>query len=102
MLKPPWPSGSEPAVKAPTPSPATKATADPLPSTGEGDRLAHIICVRCYPAFDGAREAPQDAVCICGKPVKAGDRRPEGSATRCVVCRELRGHHERERHATGR
>ncbi|MEY9877590.1 hypothetical protein ABH931_007114 [Streptacidiphilus sp. MAP12-33] len=81
-------------------APATRATPDPARSTGASDRLRHIICVRCYPAFDGARVAPQDAVCICGKPVRAGDRRPEGGAMPCVVCDELRGHHDSERHAT--
>lgn len=80
--------------------PTTTATTDPVPSSGDGDRLRHIICVRCFPAFDGAREAPQDAVCICGKPVRAGDRRPPGGAMECILCNELRGHHNRERHST--
>ncbi len=90
----------KPAVKEPAPTRA--AVTDAVRSTGDGARLRHIICVRCFPSFDGASEAPHDAVCICGKPVRAGDRRPEGSAMPCVVCNELRGHHESERHAVKR
>lgn len=54
--------------------------------------------VRCFPAFDGAGEAPHDAVCICGKPVRAGECRPEDNAMECLMCNDLRGHHERQRH----
>jgi hypothetical protein len=62
------------------------------PDSG-GDGLRHIICVECYPAFDGALEAPQDAVCICGHRIREGDPRPPGDAPQCILCNELRTHH---------
>ncbi len=71
--------------------------------TADGDdRLRHIICILCYPAFDGTREAPADAVCICGRPVRRGDRRNPADTVQCVMCNELRGHHDRTMHAGGR
>ena len=84
---------------APVPNATTIPAEEPIRSTGDGDRLRHIICVRCFPAFDGTREAPHDAVCICGKPVRAGEQRPTGNTMDCVMCNESRGHHDRERHS---
>jgi hypothetical protein len=84
------------------PAPTTTApVVEATPSIGEGDHLRHIICVRCFPAFDGALEAPHDAVCICGKPVRAGERRPDGNAMECFLCNELRSHHDRDGHPAG-
>lgn len=63
----------------------------------QGDHLRHIICITCYPAFDGAREAPHDAVCVCGKRIHQGDRRnPTGA--HCVLCDELWRYHNDTAH----
>jgi len=67
----------------------------------EGDHLRHIICVACYPAFEGSREAPHDAVCICGKPVRKGDRRNPTDTAQCILCNELWNHHSSTVHARG-
>jgi hypothetical protein len=54
-----------------------------------GDRLGHLVCFLCYPAFDGALKAPHDAVCLCGKPVRRGETPGSPGAQLCVVCGEL-------------
>jgi hypothetical protein len=66
------------------------------------DRLRHIICIVCYPAFDGALEAPHDAECVCGRPVRAGDRRNPAATAQCVLCDGLWAHHAATVHAGGR
>ncbi|WP_152626234.1 hypothetical protein [Streptacidiphilus carbonis] len=94
----------EPAIEPSTAAadPTTAAAAKPEASTGDGDQLRHIICVRCFPAFDGVLRAPHDAVCICGKPVRMGERRPGGDVMHCILCDELRDYHNREKHSPGR
>ena len=85
----------------PDSQPLTAPAAEESRTTTEGgDRLRHIICIVCYPAFAGAGEAPSDAVCICGRPVRRGDRRNPADAVQCVMCNELRGHHDRTTHPT--
>jgi len=54
-----------------------------------GDRLSHLVCFLCYPAFDGALKAPHDALCLCGKPVHRGEMPGKPGAPPCVVCDEL-------------
>ena len=54
----------------------------------DADHLRHIICVLCYPAFDGATVAPHDAQCVCGKMLRKGDR-PSPKAAHCILCDEL-------------
>ncbi|TDT97934.1 hypothetical protein EDD99_6138 [Streptomyces sp. 846.5] len=61
--------------------------------TDSADRLRHIICTICYPAFAGTREAPHDAVCVCGRPVRKGDPRSPQNAMQCILCDELLNHH---------
>jgi hypothetical protein len=58
-----------------------------------GDNLSHIICFLCYPAFDGSREAPHDAFCVCGKPVRKGETPRSNAAAHCILCNELWNHH---------
>ncbi|MFC1411807.1 hypothetical protein ACEZCY_21360 [Streptacidiphilus sp. N1-12] len=80
-------------------SPVRKDTArEESQSTDPGDRLRHIICTTCFPAFAGTREAPHDAVCVCGKPVRKGDPRSPQNAMQCILCNELLGHHEATAH----
>jgi hypothetical protein len=62
------------------------------------DHLRHIICVTCYPAFDGAPEAPQDAVCVCGKRIRRGDKRKPAGTAHCILCDELWAHHSESAH----
>lgn len=74
------------------------ATAVPEPDIAESgeaadDHLRHIVCVVCYPAFRGAEWAPHDAVCICGKLLRKGDRPGGADAPECILCNELRDHH---------
>jgi hypothetical protein len=85
---------------APTPAPAMKTLTRPETTDGNGDvdHLRHIICVVCYPAFEGTREAPQDAVCICGKAIFKGDIPNPRTAPECVVCNELCDHHYATEH----
>jgi hypothetical protein len=64
----------------------------------DGDRLRHIICVSCFPAFAGTQEAPHDAMCICGKPVTRGDRRSPDNSAQCIICNELLSHHTATAH----
>jgi hypothetical protein len=66
------------------------------PDSGSGeddDHLRHIICLICYPAFDQALEAPHDATCLCGKLLRAGEKRGDRDAAQCILCDELREHH---------
>jgi hypothetical protein len=58
-----------------------------------GDNLRHIVCVLCYPAFRGTRQAPHDAVCVCGKPLRAGDIPNPSTSAQCILCDELWDHH---------
>lgn len=67
-----------------------------------GDRLSHIVCFLCYPAFDGALKAPHDASCLCGKPVHRGEVPGKPDAQPCVVCRELWFDHRALTHARAR
>ena len=53
----------------------------------------HIVCVLCYPEFVGTRQAPHDAVCICGKRVRAGDAPGPSTAPQCILCNEMLGGH---------
>jgi hypothetical protein len=64
----------------------------------QDDHLRHIICIACYPAFDGTREAPQDAVCVCGKQIRKGDRRNPAATAHCILCDELWQHHTSTAH----
>ena len=83
---------------------AAAPTAEPAPADidGEGDdRLRHIVCMLCYPAFEQAPEAPHDAVCLCGKHIKKGDRRTPSDAPQCILCNELRDHHYTTAHTGG-
>lgn len=57
------------------------------------NNFRHIVCVLCYPAFRGTRQAPQDAVCICGKRLRAGDNPAPASAPQCILCNELADNH---------
>jgi hypothetical protein len=63
-----------------------------------GDRLQHIVCMLCYPAFEQALRAPHDAVCICGKQLRKGDMRGAPDAPQCILCNELRDHHSGTMH----
>ena len=65
----------------------------------DGDRLQHIVCMICYPAFEQALQAPHDAVCICGKQLRKGDMRGARDAPQCIICNELRDHHYATVHA---
>jgi hypothetical protein len=56
---------------------------------GTGDRLSHLVCFLCFPAFDGALKAPHDASCLCGKPVRRGEVPGEPGSQACVVCDQL-------------
>ena len=62
------------------------------------DHLRHIICMTCNPAFDGAREAPHDAVCVCGKRIRKGERRNPARAAHCILCDDLWPHHNATAH----
>ena len=75
-----------------TEQPATAAAAAEA-EADVSDHLRHIICVVCHPAFDGALEAPHDAACICGRPVRKGDRRNPTDTAQCILCNELWNHH---------
>jgi len=66
---------------------------------GAGDRLSHLVCFLCYPAFDGAVKAPHDAVCLCGKPVHRGEAPGKPDAPPCIVCNELWRDHRALTHA---
>ncbi len=59
----------------------------------DGDHLRHIVCLLCYPAFDQALEAPHDAVCLCGKLLREGEKRGDRNAPQCILCDELREFH---------
>jgi len=54
-----------------------------------GDKLSHLVCFLCYPAFEGALKAPHDASCLCGKPVRRGEPPGDPGAPACVVCDQL-------------
>lgn len=54
-----------------------------------GDRLSHLVCFLCYPAFEGALKAPHDALCLCGRQVRRGESPGKPGAQPCVVCDEL-------------
>jgi hypothetical protein len=87
---------------APATGPATTTRTRPDVADSEGDaadHLRHIICVDCYPAFQGSLEAPHDAVCICGKPVLKGDKPKPSRAPQCILCNELRDHHSATLHS---
>jgi hypothetical protein len=78
----------------------TTTIREPRPTDSErgDDKLRHIICMACYPAFEGTREAPHDAVCICGKLIRKGDSAGPDSAQQCIVCNALRERHFETRH----
>ena len=57
------------------------------------EHFRHIVCVLCYPEFVGTRQAPHDAVCICGKRVRAGDAPGPSTAPQCILCNEMLGGH---------
>lgn len=63
------------------------------------DHFRHIVCVLCNPAFEGTRQAPHDATCICGKRVREGDAPGPASAPQCILCNELIDHHFTVAHA---
>lgn len=63
------------------------------------DHFRHIVCVLCYPEFEGTRRAPHDAVCICGKRLRAGDAPGPATAPQCILCNELVDHHFSVAHA---
>ncbi|HEX4102688.1 MAG TPA: hypothetical protein VHY21_19445, partial [Pseudonocardiaceae bacterium] len=78
------------------PGPATDAPPSPRAARTnrrDDDHLRHIVCITCYPAFAGTREAPHDAVCICGKLIQKGDAASPNTAPHCIMCDELREHH---------
>ena len=66
------------------------------------DRLSHLVCFLCYPAFDGALNAPHDAACLCGKPVRRGEVPGEPGAPACVVCDQLWIDHRTLKHGRPR
>lgn len=73
---------------------ATEADTDRAPDVDKvpddsGDRLSHLVCFLCYPAFDGALKAPHDATCLCGKLVRRGESPGKPGAQPCIVCDEL-------------
>lgn len=57
------------------------------------DHLRHIICMLCYPAFAESRQAPHDAICICGKRLRKGVIPAPSTAAQCILCNELWEHH---------
>jgi hypothetical protein len=57
------------------------------------DHFRHIICVLCYPEFEGTRQAPHDAVCICGKRLAKGASPAPVAAPQCILCNEMYDHH---------
>lgn len=67
-----------------------------------GDKLSHLVCFLCYPAFDGALKAPHDAECLCGKPVRRGEVPGAPGAPACVVCDQLWIDHRALTHARPR
>jgi hypothetical protein len=68
-------------------------TADATDDGDPSDHFRHIICVQCYPAFNRSREAPHDAVCICGKRLNKGDTPAPSDAAQCILCNEMWKHH---------
>ncbi|QMU77071.1 hypothetical protein GXW83_16515 [Streptacidiphilus sp. PB12-B1b] len=78
----------------------TRATeaAEAAESVEPDDHLRHIICMTCFPAFDGARQAPHDAVCVCGRRIRKGDRRNPADTAQCILCNELWRHHKATAH----
>jgi len=91
------------STDSPTPGPAPLTTTITEPRNADtgrgGDHLRHIICTTCFPAFVGTRDAPQDALCICGKPILKGDTAGPSTAQQCIVCDELADHHFETMHA---
>jgi hypothetical protein len=78
--------------------PGPRETVEAELQEDDGEHLRHILCTTCYPAFEGAREAPQDAVCVCGKRIRAGDRRNSRGNAHCVLCDGLWPHHNATAH----
>ncbi|QMU70530.1 hypothetical protein [Streptacidiphilus sp. P02-A3a] len=86
------------------PQETVRPGSDPL-ETAETDRrsdpddhLRHIVCMTCYPEFEGTQEAPRDAVCVCGKRIRKGDRRNRAGRAHCILCDELWAHHNATAH----
>jgi hypothetical protein len=72
---------------------AEPETAETVNEDDTRDHLRHIICMLCYPAFGRSREAPHDAICICGKQLRKGEMPNPSSAAQCILCNELWKHH---------
>lgn len=83
---------NETTIRSGAAAPGVKPVPDDTKDDG-GDRLQHIVCMLCYPAFDQALRAPHDAVCLCGKQLRKGDMRGARDAPQCILCNELRDHH---------